>query len=138
MMPAGHHSDSDYTLLPLPKSAVTWLGGIFARSSLWLLDYETSCRICLPYVAIIYLSDNIEMIQKRPVRAIFPGMSYIDLSTLKERRDYICKKYFINNMQASSHKVNCLLPEKGRLTMICDGVICTNYRLLEQTDTGIH
>ena len=31
MMPAGHHSDSDYTLLPLPKSAITWLGGIFAR-----------------------------------------------------------------------------------------------------------
>ena len=73
----------------------------------------------------IYLSNNIEMIQKRVVRALFPGMSYIDLSTLKERRDYICKKYFINNMQASSHKVNCLLPEKGRLTMICDGVICT-------------
>ena len=32
MMPAGHHSDSDYTLLPLPKSAITWFGGIFARS----------------------------------------------------------------------------------------------------------
>ena len=65
----------------------------------------------------IYLSDNIEMIQKRAVRAIFPGMSYvailnhINLSTLKERRDYLCKKYFIN-MQARSHKVNCLLPKK--------------------------
>ena len=39
----------------------------------------------------IYLSDNIEMIQKRAVRAIFPGMSYddilthINLSTLKDR-----------------------------------------------------
>ena len=31
MMPAGHHSDSDSTLLPLPKSSITWLGGIFAR-----------------------------------------------------------------------------------------------------------
>ena len=57
------------------------------------------------------------MIQKRAVRAIFPGMSYVDilnhinLSTLKERRDYLCKKYFIN-MQARSHKVNCLLPKK--------------------------
>ena len=65
----------------------------------------------------IYLSDNIEMIQKRAVRAIFPGMSYVDilnhinLSTLKERRDYLCKKYFIN-MQARSHKINCLLPKK--------------------------
>ena len=57
------------------------------------------------------------MIQKRAVRAIFPGMSYddiltqINLSTLKDRRDYLCKKYFID-MQARSHKVNCLLPEK--------------------------
>ena len=31
MMPAGHHSDSDSTLLPLPKSTITWFGGIFAR-----------------------------------------------------------------------------------------------------------
>ena len=30
-MPAGHHSDSDSTLLPLPKSSITWFGGIFAR-----------------------------------------------------------------------------------------------------------
>ena len=27
----------------------------------------------------IYISDNIEMIQKRAVRAIFPGMSYVDI-----------------------------------------------------------
>ena len=31
MMPAGHHSDSGSTLLPLPKLAITWFGGIFAR-----------------------------------------------------------------------------------------------------------
>ena len=31
MMPAGHHSDSDSTLLPPPKSSITWFGGIFAR-----------------------------------------------------------------------------------------------------------
>ena len=57
------------------------------------------------------------MIQKRAVKAICPGMSYVDVlnhinvTTLKERRDYLCKKYFMN-MQASSNKVNCLLPEK--------------------------
>ncbi len=90
----------------------------------------------------IYLSDNIEMIQKRAVKAIFPGMSYVDilnhinLTTFKERRDYLCKKYFIN-MQARSYKVNCLLPEKGMLTRICDVVICTHYLLLEQIYTGI-
>ena len=27
----------------------------------------------------IYLSDNIEMIQKRDVKAIFPGMTYVDI-----------------------------------------------------------
>ena len=92
----------------------------------------------------IYLSDNIEMIQKRAVREIFPGMSYddilahINLSTLKDRRDYLCKKYFIN-MQARSHKVNSLLycPKKGMLTMICDVVICTHYLLLVPIDTKI-
>ena len=31
MMPAGHHSDSDSTLLPLPKSSITWFGGIFCK-----------------------------------------------------------------------------------------------------------
>ena len=72
----------------------------------------------------IYLSDNIRMIQKRAVRAIFPGMSYVDilnhinLSTLKERRDYLCKKYF-RNMLAPSHKVNCLLPEKKYMLNKC-------------------
>ena len=88
----------------------------------------------------VYLSDNIEMIQKRAVRAIFPGMSYddiltqINLSTLIDRRDNLCKKYVVN-MQARSHKVNCLLPEKGMLTMICDVVIRTHYLLLVQIDT---
>ena len=67
-------------------------------------------------------------------------MSYVDifnrinLSTLKERRDYLCKKYFIN-MQARSHdKVNCLQPEKGMLTMICDVVICTHYIPVTRTN----
>ena len=31
MIPAGYHSDSDSTPLPLQKSAITWFGGIFAR-----------------------------------------------------------------------------------------------------------
>ena len=43
-------------------------------------------------------------------------MSYVDifkhinLSTWKERRDNLCKQYYIN-LQARSYKVNCLLPE---------------------------
>ena len=64
-----------------------------------------------------YLSENIEIVQKRALKAIFPGESYSDIlnnigiGTLKERRDYICEKYF-RNMQDSSNKLNHLLPER--------------------------
>ena len=49
-----------------------------------------------------YLSENIEIVQKRALKAIFPRESYSDIlnnigiGTLKERRDYICEKYFRN------------------------------------------
>ena len=58
-----------------------------------LLEYKTS----LPN----YLSDHaIEMIQKRVLRSIYPGLHYDDilvsvsLQSLKKRRDDICKAYF--------------------------------------------
>ena len=66
----------------------------------------------------IYLSDSIEMIQKRALRSIFPGESYhvilnrTGLCTLKERKDVLCKKYF-RNMQMNSHKLNHLLPRNS-------------------------
>ena len=76
------------------------------------------------------------------MRAIFPGMSYVDIlnhinvSTLKERRDYLCNKYFINRQAILAHiKSTVYCPKKGMLTMICDVAICTHYLLLEQTDT---
>ena len=56
----------------------------------------------------IYFIENIEMIQKRAMKATFPGMSYADLinhinvSSLKEWRDNLCKTYFINYFYASS------------------------------------
>ena len=67
-----------------------------------------------------YLSENIELVQKRALKAIFPGESYSDIlnnigiGTLKERRDYICDKYF-RNMQDSSNKLNHLLPERRQI-----------------------
>ena len=67
---------------------------------------------------LIYLSDSIEMIQKRALRSIFPGESYhvilnrTGLCTLKERRYVLCKKYF-RNMQMNSHKLNHLLPQNS-------------------------
>ena len=63
-----------------------------------------------------YLSDSIELIQKRAMKSIYPGQSYADvlqcmgLPTLNERRELLCKLYF-NKIKISSHKLNHLLPD---------------------------
>ena len=62
-----------------------------------------------------YLSDNIELIQKRALRTIYPGCHYdicldkSNITTLAARRDTLCIAYF-NKMKESSHKLNKLLP----------------------------
>ena len=67
-----------------------------------------------------YLSDNIELIQKRCMKTIFPGYSYDDilemtnLPTLHDRRTTLCGTYF-NKMNRSNHKLNALLA--GRRTV---------------------
>ena len=64
-----------------------------------------------------YISDNIEMIQKRALKSIFPNKGYEDIlydigmCTLHERRNAICEQYF-KNMQGGSHKLHHLLPEE--------------------------
>ena len=64
-----------------------------------------------------YLSDDIEMIQKRAFKSIFPDKGYADvlnvigMCTLLERRNILCAQYF-KNMQGRSHKVHHLLPEQ--------------------------
>ena len=68
----------------------------------------------------IYLSDDIEMVQKRVLKSISPGKCYNDIlnhtgiSSLKERRDHLCRKYF-NDMKVNSHKLNHLLPDKRQV-----------------------
>ena len=53
--------------------------------------FEHACPVCHTNLPI-YLSENIEMVQKRAMRAIFPGMGYVDIlnqigvCTLQERR----------------------------------------------------
>ena len=48
----------------------------------------------------LYLSDQIENVQKRALRIIFPAMKYIDaisrakLTTLHERRYVLCNRFF--------------------------------------------
>ena len=62
-----------------------------------------------------YLSDYIELVQKRALKSIFPGQHYTDILTnvkmpsLAERRVQLCKDYF-DNMKKDNHKLNHLLP----------------------------
>ena len=64
-----------------------------------------------------YLSDAIEMIQKRVLRSIHHGLHYDDmlvligLQSLKMRRDNICKAYF-NRLKCNTHRLNHLIPER--------------------------
>ena len=64
-----------------------------------------------------YLSDAIEMIQKRVLRSIHPGLHYDDilvligLQSLKMRPDNICKAYF-NRLKCNTHRLNHLIPER--------------------------
>ena len=80
---------------------------------------EYTCPAChtnLPK----YFSENIELIQKRCMKTIFPGCSYDDilemtnLPTLHDRRTTLCIAY-INKMNRSNHMLNALL--HGRRTV---------------------
>ena len=64
----------------------------------------------------VYLSEKIEMIQKRAMRAIYPGLSYetilnnVGIKSLHIRRIEICKKYF-SSIKSQNHKLHKLLPK---------------------------
>ena len=63
-----------------------------------------------------YVSNNIEIIKKRCLKAIFPGFTYenvlqmVSIPTLHDRRNAICKAYF-GRMRRGDHKLNKLLPD---------------------------
>ena len=67
-----------------------------------------------------YLSDNIELIPKRALKSIFSREHYKDIlndigmCTLKDRRHFLCEKYF-RGVTQSSHKLHNLQPEKRRI-----------------------
>ena len=62
-----------------------------------------------------YLSDNIEIIQKRCLKTKSPGYQYdnilqmVNLPTLHRRRDELCRAYFAK-MKSSDRKLNALVP----------------------------
>ena len=63
-----------------------------------------------------YLCDDLERIQKRALSIISPGLSYTDnltvhdISTLKDRRQKLCKKLFQTVVSDADHKLYHLLP----------------------------
>ena len=67
-----------------------------------------------------YLSDNIEVIQKRALKCIFPGLGYeeifrrVNLDTLNVRRDSICQKY-LDKIKVGTYRLNYLLPDKRHI-----------------------
>jgi len=62
-----------------------------------------------------YLSDTIETIQRICLRTIYPGYAYndvlqmVNIPTLNNRRNDLCKAYF-NQMRHDNHKLHKLLP----------------------------
>ena len=64
-----------------------------------------------------YLSDNIEVIQKRALKCIFPCLGYaetlrrVNLDTLHVRRENISQKLF-DKINVGAHRLNYLLPDK--------------------------
>ena len=81
---------------------------------------EYACQVWhygLPH----YLSEQVEKIQKRALKIIFPGTTYAEclltanLMTLYERRTVLCKRLF-SKMLEPTHKLNALVPPKSLQT----------------------
>ena len=125
------------------SSDLTWNAHVDARKRVFTI-YQLKragirqCDLLRVYVSVIrpvleyacpvwhtslpmYLSDNIETIQKRCLRTIFPGHSYdearsiYNLPTLFERRTKLWQSYF-RKMHNAGHKLNKLLPNQRNIS----------------------
>ena len=85
--------------------------------------YVSVIRLVVEYACPVWhtnlpkhLSNNIEIIQKRCLKNIFPGFTYddilqmVNIPTLHDRRNEICKACF-GRMRRGDHKLNKLLPD---------------------------
>ena len=92
------------------------------RKSL-ILFYCTCIRSILEYACQAfhtnlpaYLSDQIERVQKRVLRILFPEVSYgkaledAGLKTLFRRREELCSSLFKQTVESDQHKLAGLLP----------------------------
>ena len=100
------------------------------RAGIDILDlvniYYSCIRSTLEYACQVFhsslpkfLSEEIERIQKRAMRIIFPGISYSSalaesgLLSLHERREFLSNKLFNDIVISSKHKLKSLLPPKS-------------------------
>ena len=80
-----------------------------------ILEY---CGPVFHYSIPSFLSEDLEMVQKRALKIILPTKSYNDildyfnLQTLSQRRDEMCTKLFTNIINNPAHKLHKLLPSK--------------------------
>ena len=89
-----------------------------------LIDFYNTCiRSVVEYACEVfhsslptYLSEELERVQRRAMRIIFPGMKYKEslqqghLQSLYDRREYLCTKLFQQIEQDPCHKLKTLLP----------------------------
>ena len=94
-----------------------------------LLFYTTCIRPVLEYVCPVfhnalpqYLSNNLERLQKRALRIIYPDLSYAEalvaagITSLYERRQVLSETLFDRIMEDPSHKLHGLLPPRNEST----------------------
>ena len=66
-----------------------------------------------------YLSDDLESIQKRAMKIIFPGITYnealniTNVQKLKTRRQELTNKLFHEIVSNDSHRLHCILPSRN-------------------------
>ena len=105
-----------YMLYQLKRAGITQKDMVSVYVSVVRPVLEYACPVWhtnLPQ----YLSHNIEVIQRRALKCIFPGLGYADilrhvnLDTLNVRRDSICQNYF-DKIKVGTRILNYLLPDK--------------------------
>ena len=88
-----------YMLYQLKRAGITQKDLVSVYVSVMRPVLEYACSVWHTNLPL-YLSDNIEVIQKRALKCIFPGLGYaeilrrVNLDTLNVRRDIICQNYF--------------------------------------------
>ena len=108
-------SKRQFALLSLKRSGVPPrdLRSVYSYFNRPLLEY--ACPVW--YTSLPRkLSDQLEQIKRRALRIIVPHLSYtnglneLDLTTLEERRESLCKSFYNNNLNTGS-KLCSLIPE---------------------------